>query len=137
MVGSFGTQYALKQEQRMLRFGFVLVFATLALAQNRESSDAWLMQNYRFAPAPTPGEVRPVSATIARLQEVLQTTLSILHKADHDGDYEPALAAAAQAVATATLLGNLSGDIKPPQPPRPERPALSPSATKIWADRWM
>jgi hypothetical protein len=118
----------------MPRFCLVLIFTIAnAPAQTREPDDSWLMRNYRFAPAPSPSEIQPVSPTLARLQEVLQSTLSIMHKANHDGDYEAALAAAAQATATATLLGNLSGEIKPPPEPL-RRPA---EATKIWADRWM
>src|ERR1051325_3290560 len=99
----------------MPRFCLVLILTVpLAPAQTREPDDSWLMRNYRFAPAPSTSEIQPVSPTVARLQEVLQSTLSIMHKANHDGDYEAALAAAAQATATATLLGNLSGEIKAP-----------------------
>lgn len=119
----------------MLRFCFVMILtAAFAPAQTREPGDAWLMQNFRFAPAPQPGEVPPVSPTVARLQEVLQTTLSILHKANHDGDYEAALAAAAQATATIQMLGAVSGDVKPPQR---QSPASLPVPVKIWVDRWM
>jgi hypothetical protein len=121
----------------MLRYCFVFTFTAIAFAQTREPSDSWLMQNYRFAKPPRPGEVEPVNPTIGRLQEVLQSTLSIMRRASHDGDYEAALAAGAQATATATLLGNLSGEIKPPRPPEPQPASTTASATKIWADAWM
>jgi hypothetical protein len=123
----------------MLRV-FLVLFLTSALApaQTREPDDSWLMQNYRFAPAPAPGEVKPVSPTVARLQEVLQTTLSILHKANHEGDYEAALAAAAQATGITQLLGTLAGEVGPPQPQRPAGvPIDAPVATRVWTDRWM
>jgi hypothetical protein len=95
--------------------------AALCLAQTKEPSDAWLMQNYRFAPPPAPGDVRPVSPALGQLQEIQNTTLNILRKANLDGDYEAALAAAAQATATAQLIGALTGELKPVQPPM--RPA--------------
>jgi hypothetical protein len=95
--------------------------AALCLAQTKEPSDAWLMQNYRFAPPPAPGDVRPVSPALGQLQEIQNTTLNILRKANLDGDYEAALAAAAQATATAQLIGALTGELKPVQPPT--RPA--------------
>ena len=118
----------------MLRFGFVLILtAALAPAQNRAPSDAWLMQNYHFVPGPAPGEVRDESPAVARVDEVLQTTLSIMRRASHEGDYEAALAAAAQATAAAMLLGNLKGEIRPPQPPQPPpapRPTAAPPAEK-------
>src|SRR5215831_15267559 len=100
-------------------------FCTTALclaqsqARSKEPSDAWLMQNYRFAPPPAPGEIRPVSPALGQLQEIQNTTLNILRKANLAGDYEAALAAAAQATATAQLIGTLTGDLKPPQTMRP------------------
>lgn len=126
----------------------------ISLAQTKAPSDAWLMQNYRFAPAPQPGEIRPVSPAIGQLQEIQNTTLNILRKADFAGDYEAALAAAAQATATAQLIGSLTGELKPPpQMSRPanehEQKAEPPllliafkddsiqSATAVWADKLM
>ena len=106
---------------------FFLAAAT-CLAQSREPSDAWLMQNYRFAGPPAPGEIPQVSPTVAQLQEIQNTTLSILRKANFAGDYEAALAAAAQATATAQLIGAITGQLKPPQPPPP--PAANEPAPK-------
>src|SRR5271157_1265748 len=124
---------------------FLLAAAT-CLAQSREPSDDWLMQNYRFAGPPSPGEIPAVSPTVAQLQEVQNTTLSIMRKADFAGDFEAALAAAAQAAATAQLIGAVTGQLKPPQPPPPpagHQPAalliafqdrtIQP-ASKVWAD---
>src|ERR1051325_8780628 len=101
----------------------IVFFCTTAvsLAQTKAPSDAWLMQNYRFAPAPQPGEIRPVGPAVGQLQEIQNTTLNILRKADFAGDYEAALAAAAQATATAQLIGSLTGELKPP--PQMSRPA--------------
>ena len=93
--------------------------AAACFAQSREPSDAWLMQNYRFAAPPAPSEVQPVSPAVAQLQEIQNTTLSILRKADFAGDFEAALAAAAQATATAQLIGAVTGQLRPPQPPPP------------------
>jgi hypothetical protein len=104
----------------MIRCCAMFLYTTaMCLAQTREPSDAWLMQNYRFAPPPAPGEIRPVSPVISQLQEIQNTTLNILHKANVAGDYEAALAAAAQATANAQLMGAISGELKPPTPNRP------------------
>ena len=134
----------------------VVLFCTAALsfAQSKEPSDAWLMQNYRFAPPPAPGEIRPVSPALGQLQEIQNTTLNILRKANLAGDYEAALAAAAQATATAQLIGTLTGDLKPgPQGMRPaavkEKKTQKPTfliafkddtvqeATAVWKDKLM
>lgn len=136
--------------------GCIVFFCTtvISLAQTKAPSDAWLMQNYRFAPAPRPGEIRPVSPSVGQLQEIQNTILNILRKADFAGDYEAALAAAAQATATAQLIGSLTGELKPPpQMSRPangqeqntERPLILiafeddsiQSATAVWADNLM
>jgi hypothetical protein len=128
--------------------------AAISLAQTKEPSDAWLMRNYRFAPAPAPGEIRPVGPALGQLQEIQNTTLNILRKANQVGDYEAALAAAAQATATAQLIGSLTGEMKPPQQmSRPtgegQRKTDEPviliafkddtiqAATAVWADRLM
>jgi len=133
---------------------FLLLLASAAcFAQSREPSDAWLMQNYRFAGPPAPGEIPPVSPTVAQLQEIQNTTLSILRKANFAGDYEAALAAAAQATATAQLIGTITGQLKPPQmaPPAAKEPAPQApaaylialqdrtilAAPKVWTDRVM
>src|SRR5436190_23574467 len=107
----------------MKRYWMVLLFTSvISMAQIKEPSDAWLMQNYRFAPPPAPGEIRPAGPALGQLQEIQNTTLNILHKANFAGDYEAALAAAAQATATAQLIGALTGEMKPP--PQQSRPAV-------------
>ena len=139
----------------MTRCCIVFFFtAAISLAQTKQPSDAWLMQNYRFARPPAPGEVRQLSPALSQLQEIQNTTLSILHKANYDGDYEAALAAAAQATATAQLIGALTGEVKPPaQMSRPasdeQEKTESPiyliafkddsiqAATAVWTDRLM
>jgi hypothetical protein len=45
---------------------------------------------------------------VAQLQEIQNTTLAILRKANFAGDYEAALAAASQAVANAQLIGAIT-----------------------------
>ena len=45
---------------------------------------------------------------MAQLQEIQNTTLAILRKANFAGDYEAALAAASQAVANAQLIGAIT-----------------------------
>jgi hypothetical protein len=145
----------------MTRCCIVLIFtAALSMAQSKHSknwpSDAWLMQNYRFAPPPAPGEIKPVGPALGQLQEIQNTTLNILRKANFDGDYEAALAAAAQATATAQMIGALTGEFRPAMPP-PQRPAVEQqqkreeaptyliafqddsvvTATEVWADRLM
>src|SRR5579872_4225879 len=104
--------------------GVLFVTAAVCAAQTRgrtkEPSDAWLMQNYRFAEPPAPGEIKQVSPTVAQLQEIQNTMLNIMRKANFAGDYEAALAAAAQATANARLIGVLTGELKPGpvEPPR-------------------
>src|SRR4051794_37010222 len=73
-----------------------------------QSSDNWLMQNYRFTGPPAPGEIRPTDPVISELQEIQNTTMAILRKANFAGDYEAALAAAAQATANAQLRGTIN-----------------------------
>jgi hypothetical protein len=66
------------------------------------------MQNYRFAGPPPPGATPVADPVIAQLQEIQNTTLAILRKANFAGDYEAALAAASQAVANAQLIGAMT-----------------------------
>ena len=95
----------------MFRRCVVFLFSSIiCTAQSREPRDAWLMQNFRFAKPPVPGEVHQVSPTVSQLQEIHNTTLSILRKANFAGDFEAALAAAAQAVANARLLESVTGE---------------------------
>jgi hypothetical protein len=127
--------------------------ASSCFAQSREPDDSWLMQNYRFAGPPAPGEIQQLIPVVAQLQEVQNTVLSILRKADFAGDFEAALAAAAQAAANAQLIGVLTGQLRPPQPPPrapQEQPQLNPAkylialqddtiqaASAVWTDRLM
>src|SRR5258705_9505609 len=91
------------------RYGFACSFLLLAGGVCRgQSSDNWLMQNYRFAGPPAPGEIRPTDPVISELQEIQNTTMAILRKANFAGDYEAALAAAAQAMANAQLRGTIN-----------------------------
>jgi hypothetical protein len=99
-------------------FAVLTLTTATCLAQSPVSHDAWLMRNYKFVPPPAP-QAEPVNPVVAQLQEVQNTTLNILRKANFAGDFEAALAAAAQATATAQLIGNLTGQWKPPQPTRP------------------
>jgi len=139
-----------------LIFGAVPILATAAcLAQIQPPSDAWLMQNYRFAAPPAPGDIKPVSPAVWQLQEIQNTMLNILRKANLYGDFETALAAAAQATANAQLIGTLTGELKPPLPPLPRGAATQApkpedpiyliafkddtiqTATAVWQDEFM
>ncbi len=140
-----------------LIFGIVsILIAGACVAKTKQPSDKWLMQNYRFVEGPAPGDIKPVSPAVAQLQEIQSTMLNILRKADFAGDYEAALAAAAQATQNAQLLGVLTGELKPPAPPAPPHGASSPApapesrlylialkdesiqpATAMWRDRLM
>jgi len=140
-------------QSRIFSAALIVLTPAFCFAQSREPSDAWLMQNYRFAPAPSPGEIPQLSPALAQLQSIQNTTLSILRKANFSGDHETALAAAAQAALNAQLIGMLSGQLKPPDPPhvsagasgRPEGPVYLiafkdntiHAATAVWTDRLM
>jgi hypothetical protein len=82
-----------------------VVTAGISQAQSSASHNSWLMQNYRFTGPPRPGATPPVDPVVAQLQEIQNTTMAILRKANFDGDYEAALAAASQAVSNAQLIG--------------------------------
>ncbi len=112
-----------------------------ATGLHAQSRDAWLMQNYRFTGPPAAMETGPVDPAIAALTDIQNTTLAILRKADFAGDYEAALAAAAQAAANVQLMAMLTGRIAPPAarkttlsipsqarpaPPQPLRRAATP-----------
>jgi hypothetical protein len=138
---------------------YALVFAALVLtvdvspAQVSEPRDTWLTQNYRFTGPPAPGEIRPTAPVISELQEIQNTLLAILRKANFSGDYEAALAAAAQATANAQLRNTLAEHQPTPQAHKTSgeetRPAKNPiylialkdqtiqAATSYWADRTM
>ena len=130
-----------------------LLTAAVSPAQTKEPGDAWLMRNYHFVEGPAPGEIRPVSPAMAQLEEIQNTLLNILRKANFAGDYEAALAAAAQAAANARLMGTLTGEWKPLPPPRgasTDQPRREPpvylvafknqpvqEATAVWRDNLM
>jgi len=99
--------------RRTLACSFLLLAGGVCRAQ---SSDSWLMQNYRFTGPPAPGEIRPTDPVIAELQEIQNTTMAILRKANFAGDYEAALAAAAQATANAQLRGTINQHLQSAQP---------------------
>lgn len=74
-------------------------------AQLPPGHDAWLMQNYRFTGPPPPGEVRPPVDPLGQIREIQSTVRFMMRQAEFEGDYEAALAAAAQAVANAQWMG--------------------------------
>ena len=85
--------------------GVILVpMIGVSRAQPTPSHDAWLMQNYRFTGPPPPSEVKPIAPVLIELREIQNTVRTVLSRARSDGDYEAALAAAAQAVANAQLI---------------------------------
>jgi hypothetical protein len=104
----------------------MFVTAVTCSAQRPQPRDSWLMQNYRFAGPPAASEIQPVTPMLAQLQEVQNTTLNILRKANLAGDYQAALAAAAQATANAQLIGAITGRLKP-IPAVPPAPKEQPS----------
>ena len=138
----------------ILRTGAAFILAAAAsTAQSPEPHDAWLMRNYRFAPPPAPRDMEPVNPVIDQLQEIQSTQLNILRKANFAGEFEAALAAAAQATATAQVIGTLTGQLKPPQPVRPSateqrkpqgqlyliagKDGTIQAASAVWTDRLM
>src|SRR5262252_7286070 len=102
---------------------FLALTAGFCFAQSNRPRDYWLMQNYRFAGPPPAGERGTVDPALAQLQDIQNTTLAILRKANFAGDYEAALAAAAQAAANAQLIGAIL-----------ERQQHTPQANKTSAD---
>jgi hypothetical protein len=77
-------------------------------AQSPPAHDPWFMQNYRFAGPPPPGELKSVDPVLTELREIQSKVLTILRRAKLERDYEAALAAAAQAVANAQLIGAMT-----------------------------
>ena len=73
------------------------------------------MQNYRFTGPPPPNESGAIDPVVSELRQIQNTVLAILRKADFAKDYEPALAAAAQATANAQLIGSLTEHQQPPK----------------------
>lgn len=135
----------------------VLVLATgIGYAQSpdsrSDSRDAWLMQNYRFSGPPPAGATATADPALAQLQEIQNTTLAILRKANFAGDYEAALAAAAQAAANAQLIGAILERQHGPQTSKTSAPVARPkpavylialrddtiqAATSYWTDATM
>ena len=121
-------------------------------AQTSQAHDNWLNQNYHFTGPPAPGDIRPTPPVISELQEIQNTLLAIVRKANFAGDYEAALAAAAQASANAQLRNSLverrqsatarntSLDPKPARAPVyliALKDSSIQAATSYWADRSM
>ena len=129
----------------------LVLTAGISSAQTSEPRDSWLMQNYRFTGPPPPGQ--PTDPVISQLQEIQNTTLAILRKANFAGDYEAALAAAAQAAANAQLIDALTERRQQPAqssktsteetPPKPAvylialRDRSIQAATSYWTDGTM
>src|SRR5438128_2613359 len=82
------------------------VTAGIAAAQASEPRDAWLMRNYRFTGPTASGETQPTDPG-AELEDIQRTVLAILRKSNFAGDYEAALAAAAQAAANVQMKAAL------------------------------
>ena len=108
---------------------FFLLYAALsgiALAQTSEPRNAWLMQNYRFTGPPAGGETEAADPG-AELEDIQRTVLAILRKSNFAGDYEAALAAAAQAAANVQLKAALAEKKRTAQtrPSSAPEPAIS------------
>ncbi len=90
--------------------GVVLVpMIGVSHAQLPPAHDAWLMRNYHFTGPPPPGEVKPaVDPVLAEIRAIQSRVRTILHRAEFEYDYEAALAASAQAVANAQLIGAIT-----------------------------
>jgi hypothetical protein len=89
--------------------GLILIpLIGVSRAQSPPAHDAWFMQNYRFAGPPPPGELKSVDPVLAELREIQSKVVTILRRAKSERDYEAALAAAAQAVANAQLIGAMT-----------------------------
>ncbi len=86
--------------------GAILTWMTgVSRAQLPPSHDAWLMQNYHRTGPPPASELIPADPVLTELKEIQSTVRTILRRAKSEGDYESALAAAAQAVSNAQLIG--------------------------------
>jgi hypothetical protein len=89
--------------------GLILIpLIGVSRAQSPPAHDAWFMQNYRFAGPPPPGELKSVDPVLGELREIQSKVMTILRRAKSERDYEAALAAAAQAVANAQLIGAMT-----------------------------
>jgi hypothetical protein len=89
--------------------GLILIpLIGVSRAQSPPAHDAWFMQNYRYAGPPPPGELKSVDPVLGELREIQSKVMTILRRAKSERDYEAALAAAAQAVANAQLIGAMT-----------------------------
>jgi hypothetical protein len=89
--------------------GLILIpLIGVSRAESPPAHGAWFMQNYRFAGPPPPGELKSVDPVLTELREIQSKVLTILRRAKSERDYEAALAAAAQAVANAQLIGAIT-----------------------------
>ena len=89
--------------------GLILIpLMGVSRAQSPPAHDAWFMENYRFTGPPPPGELKPVDPVLTEMRQIQSRVLTILRRAKSERDYEAALAAAAQAVANAQLIGALT-----------------------------
>ena len=95
----------LTEKSSRIFYAALVLSAGMSRAQSFEPRDAWLMKNYRFTGPPPVTELRQRDAVVFQLQEIQDTVLAILRKANLDNDYEAALAAAAQAIANTQLIG--------------------------------
>ncbi len=97
--------------QAWIRYGVAGIILVSMIGVSRAQApphDAWLMQNYRFTGPPPPDELRPVDPVLTELREIQSTVRTILRRAKLEGDYEAALAAAAQAAANAQVIGAIT-----------------------------
>src|ERR1041385_7711357 len=86
---------------------FFAAFGTALPAQSSAPHDAWLMQNYRFTGPPKPGTVQPADPIATELWRIQNQITWMMRRAKSDGDYEAALAAAAQASANVQVIAEL------------------------------
>jgi hypothetical protein len=105
----------------------LILSARISMAQTSEPRDSWLMQNYRFTGPAAPGETQATDPG-AELEDIQRTVLAILRKSNFAGDYEAALAAAAQAAANIQRKAALAERRRTTQI-RP-RPAPEPAISK-------
>jgi len=79
--------------------------AAASHAQCHQPRDTWLMKNYNFAGPPAPNSYPNTDPVVSQLQEIQNTLLSIMRKADFGDDFDTVLAAASQAADNAQLIG--------------------------------
>jgi hypothetical protein len=112
-------------------FAALVLSSGVLLGQSTEPRDAWLMRNYRFTGPPPPGSIGATDPVVSELRQIQNTLLSIMRKANFGGDYEAALAAAAQAAMNAQLIGTITERLAEETPTKTianERESTSPSA---------